>query len=147
VEGTFDIKKIVKYYCDWINSMPFGIFLIYNFLDIGSTIGNAFYLAYGKSDCEPKLMQNRAKNIDSHSNGFLMKISPLAVYLSKLQNIEKFIEIIKAEVSLTHSNKTMQELAICYCMAIKGLINGNSREKSYEISKYFFIGILSKIFN
>ena len=91
------MKQIVKYYGKWIQSKPF---------DIGGTIRNAFFKCDIKNP-RPERVIEAAKKKDSESNGSLMRISPLAVWLYKIESEEQLRNAVKLEVSLSHSNQTV----------------------------------------
>ncbi len=86
---------------------------------------------------DPRWVRKRAGEHDSQSNGSLMRITPLAVYLANLEDDATFAHAVRSEVSLTHSNRTAQDAAVCYCLAIKVLINSlGDREAAYARAKY-----------
>ncbi len=88
-------------------------------------------------DPMPSYQRDRAKECgDSQSNGSLMRITPLAVYLSKVEDDKEFAELVRAEASLTHYNRIVQDAAVCYCLAIRELIKTpGAREKAYTTAK------------
>jgi len=86
----------------------------------------------------PQYVRKKAAQKDSQSNGSLMRITPLAIFCSQIDDIKLFENAIRSEVSLTHSSLIAQNAAICYCLAIKTLINENGdRKKAYEFTKFF----------
>lgn len=81
----------------------------------------------------------RKDNYESQSNGSLMRITPLAVYLHKLDSMKQFVEIVSSEVTMTHFHEVIRESGVCYCLAIKHLINHpGEREAAYGVAKYCF---------
>jgi ADP-ribosyl-[dinitrogen reductase] hydrolase len=48
-----------------------------------------------------------------------MRISPMGVFLHRCENLEQIETAIRAEVSLSHGDKTVQDAAIAYVLAIK----------------------------
>jgi len=119
--------NIAKYYQKWIQSSPF---------NIGKTIGNAFNFLKTKEEFKADDVREEAKKVgDSESNGSLMRITPLAVYLSLIEDNKIMEEAVCAEVSLTHSNEIVQYASIAYCIAIRELINGKGRKEAYETAK------------
>jgi len=113
------------------------VFFVKNHKDCGATIGGALYGA--KEDTAAEKIRERAKhNEDSQSNGSLMRITPLAVFASKIKDNKIFEKVIRSEATLTHANETAQQVAICYCIAIRELINQpkeKDRKKAYEVAK------------
>eukprot|EP01022_Parablepharisma_sp_SALTPOND_P028908 TRINITY_DN72010_c0_g1_i1.p3 TRINITY_DN72010_c0_g1~~TRINITY_DN72010_c0_g1_i1.p3 ORF type:complete len:109 (-),score=10.90 TRINITY_DN72010_c0_g1_i1:423-749(-) len=78
--------------------------------------------------------------MDSQSNGSLMRISPLAVYVSKILDNTVLEKVVRAEVELTHSNKVVQDAAVAYCIAIRELISGTRDcKKAYLEAKLWAI--------
>lgn len=101
---------------------------------MGRTISNALREA-DESNPIPKKLRDKSEALKSESNGSLMRITPLAIYLSRLEDEDRaiFEKIIKAEVSLTHSTEIVKEAAICYCIAIQSLIkNRGDRKAAYK---------------
>jgi ADP-ribosyl-[dinitrogen reductase] hydrolase len=108
--------------------------LLHYFLDVGRTISNALREA-DEEKKEPKKLRDKAKVLNSESNGSLMRITPLAVFLSKVENKKDFAQLVKAEVSLTHSSEIVKEAAVCYCIAVQSLLKEGclgDRNKAYE---------------
>lgn len=88
----YDKEDVAKAYIRWLKSEP---------EDNGITTAKALRNAKNYQDT----FNNSIKyNGNSLSNGFLMRISPLAV-LGKNMNKNKLNKIIKEEVAITHSNK------------------------------------------
>ena len=57
------------------------------------------------------------------SNGSLMRVTPAAVFTSKLSNKAIAKEIIEADTKLTHPDLTVQESIYWYCESIHYLLN------------------------
>ena len=98
-EGSLQ-KCIAKRYVDWFNSDP---------IDIGTTTSNALsilnnYFEYKEVGFTKSVKDIGVKNYKSKSNGCLMRITPLAVYVNKLDDKE-IQEYTKMDLSLTHSNR------------------------------------------
>ena len=103
---------------------------------MGATTRSALMSASVK-DPKPQYVRKKAAGKDSQSNGSLMRITPLAVFVAGIEDEKLLEQIVKSEVSLTHSNTPVQEAAICYCLAIKTLINNpGNRALAYETAKY-----------
>lgn len=89
-----------------------------------------------KVDPTPQSLRERAKEKEkSESNGSLMRISPLAVYLSKITKENVLENIVQAEVSMTHANQCVIDAAIAYCIAVRHLINTGDRKGAYEAAR------------
>ena len=124
-EEEFDVKFVVEYYAKWMKSPPF---------DIGYTTHNALKSATIDKP-NPDNVRKDAKGMeDSQSNGCLMRITPLGVYVSKIEKIEKLEEVVRAEISLTHANKVVQNACICYCIALKELIANWEKDERRDIA-------------
>ena len=84
VKGTskLDMKEIVKQYGKWIQSKPF---------DIGGTIRNSFFKCDPLKPNPDRVIEAAKKTITSESNGSLMRISPMAVWAHKLEDMNEFI--------------------------------------------------------
>jgi ADP-ribosylglycohydrolase len=110
------------------------------FVDVGITIGNVLFpLSHDMKLTADEIRERNKNNIEnntSQSNGSLMRISPLAVYVSNIKSNEVIEEVVRAEVSLTHGNPIVQLSAVAYCLAIRDLINGKNRVTAYNTAKY-----------
>ena len=115
-----NLDLISLFYAYWMQSKPF---------DIGMTTSNALeglakinvQLSSQNLSIE-KVYPCSIRNIDSLSNGGLMRLTPLAIWSRNLS--ERDLELaISLEQSLTHPNPIAHQAAICYAMAIGYLIN------------------------
>lgn len=52
-----------------------------------------------------------------------MRIAPLAVFLSKIEDDEKFYDILREEVTITHTHLDVLHAAFVYTQAISFLLN------------------------
>jgi ADP-ribosylglycohydrolase len=52
-----------------------------------------------------------------------MRITPLAVWISKLNSPEEIYKAVEADVTFTHPNKLVIDSCFLYCVAINYLIN------------------------
>lgn len=52
-----------------------------------------------------------------------MRITPLALFVASMQDVNQLANVVREEVALTHCNEIVQDASICYCIAIKELIN------------------------
>ena len=123
-DGKFSLEMIVKYYKDWFFSNPF---------DIGETLRHSFTSLLFVHDQENYshmvnvvTIASQKKNMKSQGNGSLMRIAPLAIWCSQLRSLDDLEIAVRLEVSLTHPNKTVQDASICYCIAIRHLMNNRS---------------------
>jgi ADP-ribosyl-[dinitrogen reductase] hydrolase len=113
VEGKndeyFPLDRIAEKYIEWYNSKPF---------DIGQTTTYALLDATNASDM---LTNAYEYNIDSESNGSLMRCIPLAIFGIK-KDVETIINISFLESELTHSNKIVGEITGIYCVIISYIL-------------------------
>lgn len=130
--GALDLNKIASYYGKWFASAPF---------DVGGTIRKSVGRAVNMSSHQAEMMRRgAAQGADSQSNGCLMRIAPLAVFLRYLPR-ESIAEAVREEVSLTHANETIQWACVLYCTAISYLITRpGDRRAAYEYAKEFVNG-------
>jgi ADP-ribosylglycohydrolase len=95
--ARLNTEWIGHYFKMWMNSPPF---------DIGNTTKSALgsltmtetnytQAAYGSA---------KDRNGSSISNGSMMRCTPMAVWASGIQDIEKFKEAVYSDVKFTHSN-------------------------------------------
>jgi ADP-ribosyl-[dinitrogen reductase] hydrolase len=111
-EGVYDKNKVALQYIKWYNSNPF---------DIGNTTQNALKNAANFKD----LVRNSVLiNINSFSNGALMRCSPLAIYCAnKTDNV--LIKHCIEDCLMTHSNIKVQDACVTYLLTLKYLIEHN----------------------
>lgn len=65
-----------------------------------------------------------------------MRITPLAVYLHKITDVELFSKLAIEEIMLTHIDPTVQIAGVAYCLAIASLIRlKGDRKQALEIVK------------
>ena len=104
-------------------------------IDVGITIGNALNPLYrGKDVNADELRENLKKNYEnlgSQSNGSLMRISPLAVYVSNITDNNILSQVVSSEVGFTHANEIVHMASTAFCIAIRELINGKERCDAY----------------
>ncbi len=149
---TINQDIIAKNYNLWYNSNPF---------DIGITTKKCF----SKKICDEMILSAKQIDIESLnkyndnnlSNGFLMRITPIAIYISgyiykiKIINdiqFNKIKELIRLDTSLTHSSNQALDYAICYVFLIAyNILDGNSN-RGKELLTYYLDGSDAlKIFN
>jgi ADP-ribosylglycohydrolase len=73
-------------------------------------------------------------NQTSQSNGSLMRITPLAIWCSRLEDEMDVEAAVKEDVTLTHLDETVIDAAVIYVLAIRFLLNnqGNMNEKGFR---------------
>ena len=118
----YDKEDVAKSYIRWFNSNP---------KDIGNTTRKAFERAKNYRDAK---MNSKKKNKNSESNGFLMRISPLAILGLKISDA-KLNKILSEEVSITHPKKICFYVSKLYVKLLIYMLKGgeNMFEKSKEI--------------
>ena len=125
----FPSEFIAKEYIKWYDSDPF---------DIGQTTTFALLDAENELD-----MYNNSKlhNIDSESNGSLMRCIPLAVILMNKPE-EDIMEITAFDTELTHPNIICVETTGLYCIIISFILKHRLQNLEIDIDKLF--GIIRK---
>ena len=123
-KGKYDKEDVAKAYIRWLQSEP---------ADNGVTTARALEEAKNYKDV---VNNSIVYNQDSWSNGFLMRISPLAIIGLNMSD-KKLNKIIRDEVRITHSNINCFYMAKLYVHMIKYIIMGgkNYLEKALEIIK------------
>lgn len=127
--GRLDLNKIAANYGKWFASAPF---------DVGGTIRKSVGRAVKMSSHQAEMMRSGSSSAcDSQSNGCLMRIAPLAVFLRYLSR-EDASKAVREEVRLTHPNETIQLACVLYCLAIGFLItHGGNRGEAYQYAREF----------
>ena len=124
--GQFDIQDIAKSYSVWFRSPPF---------DIGITTRNAF--AGTKPSQDPSEIYERMvsnsmnNNMDSLSNGCLMRISPLAIAGSQWDE-DVLQEVAKLDCALTNPNPIALDSVSVYVTAIRTAILTGDKQTTYK---------------
>ena len=124
-QGTLDLNLIARNYAEWYFSGPF---------DIGITIRNAVKrAAEAVEDGDDNKIAERAregalKSVQSQSNGSLMRITPLAVWASKLKPSD-LATAVWEETRLTHPNRVALNASILYVSVIQHLLNNKGDYK------------------
>ena len=117
----YDKEDVAKAYIRWIKSEP---------KDNGISTAKALRKAKNYQDTVNNSIKYNSKSL---SNGFLMRISPLAV-IGKNMNKTKLNKIIKEEVSITHSNKECFLAAKFYIYLLIYIINGGEDYYNYSLN-------------
>jgi len=81
-------------------------------------------------------VRDKAEKYPSQSNGSLMRMTPMAVYLSLTKDDNLLARCAMQEASLTHGSKSTRIAAACYCFAVRELLtNFGDREGAYQAAK------------
>ena len=119
-DGDLNQEYLAEEYLRWYKSHPF---------DIGATTSHAmrwiekYFNKYFEENHLDKLIDNiHSVNHNSQSNGWLMRATPLSVYLYVL-DVDKIYEFTKKDVNLTHSHPITIHAVTWYNIAIAHLLN------------------------
>lgn len=105
----FPTDFIANEYIEWYNSEP---------IDIGQT--TTFAILDAKNDL--KMYENsNTYNLDSESNGALMRCIPLAVTLMN-KSPGEIMDITSLDVELTHPNRICVQITGIYCIIIAHIL-------------------------
>ncbi|KAL4492925.1 hypothetical protein ABPG72_020704 [Tetrahymena utriculariae] len=141
-KGVMNLDMIAKYYTCWYHSQPF---------DIGTTTRQAFqslndvkinyetsYMDYIYNNFALEMKTSSYNNnISSKSNGGLMRIAPLVVYLCQIDNQDMIKKAVYEEQSLTHPNQTCLECSYIFTRACIQLIQTGDAMQTFDtINKY-----------
>jgi len=127
--SAINLNQIATWYGKWFDSHPF---------DVGSTIRKSVGKAVHMTQHQAEMMRRGANGAgESQSNGCLMRIAPLAVFVRRLAREEAALAV-REEVGLTHVNATVQWACVLYCLAIGFLIReGGNRQGAWAYAKEF----------
>ena len=123
----YDDITVAKSYLKWFKSEPF---------DCGFTIEQALDInpKEGQNPADLMTLTARELNMNSKSNGALMRQTPLGVWSSKL-SIDEAAKVTAKDTSLTHPNISCQNSSIAYVLAIRHLmLNPGDHEGAYNSS-------------
>ncbi|KAL4471336.1 hypothetical protein ABPG72_011113 [Tetrahymena utriculariae] len=154
-EDSIDLNLITKYYVLWMKSRPF---------DVGQTTSNPFKqllhdqqinIQLNKDQAQEKDLSGKAihqaqdTNQNSESNGGCMRISPLIVYLSKLQEQEEIKKAVFSEQQITHPNIISQYCSYIYVRACINLIQNGNAKKAFDdtnnyVENFLNIGVIQQ---
>lgn len=109
-QASLNPDKIAEQYGAWIKSGPF---------DIGHTTKQGLGMLAHHPTAK---MAYAASSNDSQSNGSLMRITPLAVFLSKIEDADHVKKNVKIDTFMTHTNSNVFQANTLYCCAIGHLI-------------------------
>lgn len=128
----YNKEIVVNKYLKWFQSRPF---------DIGNTTKRAFF----NSKCYDDIVKKN--DINSLSNGCLMRISPLAIYGTTI-NDEILLNYCKTDCEMTNPNPITVNAVQVYIMAIKYAILTGDRNKSFIMAvKYAREPLIKEILN
>uniref|UniRef100_A0A0N5AEJ1 ADP-ribosylhydrolase ARH3 n=1 Tax=Syphacia muris TaxID=451379 RepID=A0A0N5AEJ1_9BILA len=128
---SFDAVDVTTAYVQWAQSGPPDIGIA---TAAALTVGVLFQktIRTEKKAAENKVIDNVERhNGGSLSNGCLMRISPLAVAVSKSSS-SMLDAAVEGDCRLTHCNKICFDAVRVYCHAIGSLLNGSSAKKAYS---------------
>ena len=94
--GLLDLKETCKQYANWLKSTPF---------DIGNTTRNGLSKcsAVQPDPAKPQAAAKKGAGQNSLSNGAMMRMGPMGVWLQNLQNVSDLESAVNQDVSFTHS--------------------------------------------
>lgn len=121
--GSYDQKLVAKAYYQWYLSNP---------PDIGRTTSNAV----SKESASEMINVAKTLNIESLSNGFLMRLFGLvALYTNKSR--EELLRAIVLDVKLTHGHPETSYIAMIYGTMLDAAIRGQDATNVYLIGKHY----------
>jgi len=109
--GDFDRDLIAQEYVAWGNSQPF---------DIGGTTRAGLDALCGRGRW----------NVESQSNGALMRISPIGIFASGRPQLAA--QLARADSALTHPNPVCGAASAAYAAAIAAGVGGSERHAMWE---------------
>lgn len=121
--------NIARMYGKWMRSPPF---------DIGRTTRNALNTVRFEGVPNPSQVcttQSAKVNQNSISNGSTMRMAPLAVYLSKMEDPADVQRAIKIDTNHTHSNRIVEDCNFAIAMCVRSLIRGEGALTAYAIAR------------
>lgn len=118
-EGQYDREDIAKRYIKWYRSDPF---------DVGRTTSRAFS---GARDYDTMVNNSKEANMNSLSNGCLMRISPLGVYGLTVSD-DKLLQYARENCRMTNPSDLTQDAVGVYCIALKSALQSGSRREIYD---------------
>lgn len=127
-EDKYDANNIANKFYEWYCSEPF---------DIGRATRLSLCSGGNKENNAAADMTTNAKrnNIESLSNGCLMKISPIGG-INVLLNKEYDLKFLAKEIcELTNPNPICVDMSICYVLAIDTALKTGNPSLAYNIAK------------
>ena len=123
-EEYFPLEIIAKKYIEWYKTTPF---------DIGQT---TTYALLGSNNATDMLTNAYETNMDSESNGSLMRCIPIAVF-GIYKEPETVMIMASLESQLTHPNKIVGEITGIYCVLISRILHCKIYNKPIQINEIF----------
>lgn len=123
--------NIARMYGKWMRSPPF---------DIGITTTNAFEAIKSKNVSNPSQVATEtalSKNMWSESNGAAMRLAPLAVYTSQLEDFQDIYRAVKIDTNMSHPNEIVVQCNYALTLCVRSLLNGESSEVAYSKIKEY----------
>jgi len=122
----YDAEKMLTLFVRWYKEGYWGAH--HKLFDIGQTtrLSIARFIKNGFSN------MNGEFDVDSNGNGSLMRILPMAFYLTKIQDIDTRYNVIKEVSSLTHAHFRSVLSCFIYVEFAIHLINGNKPQDAYN---------------
>lgn len=121
-KGCYDKDDVAYRYRKWYLSGPF---------DIGNTTRRAFDQG---SSYNYIVNSSKAENMDSLSNGCLMRASPMGM-LGAFTTADKLKIICEQDCKMTNPNPICIEGTYVFCLAIREAILTGDRLKTYNVAK------------
>ena len=111
--GTYKVQDVAKSYREWYSSLPF---------DMELTTRRALSVEHSENSNLQAAMSLRASklNVDSKSNGCLMRATPLGIVAARL-SLEDTIKMVALDVRLTHPNPVCVHATTAYVIALRSL--------------------------
>jgi ADP-ribosyl-[dinitrogen reductase] hydrolase len=116
-KGAYRQELAALAYCEWEQSNPFDIGLATRAALRVPTAAMSNLKSLAKLVCSQALEHNSA----SKANGCMMRATPLGLAATGC-NIEETVEMVTADVVLTHPNKDCIDSTIAYVLALRHLI-------------------------
>jgi ADP-ribosylglycohydrolase len=116
-KGAYRQELAALAYCEWEQSNPFDIGLATRAALRVPMAAMTNTKALAKLVCSQALEHNSA----SKANGCMMRATPLGIAATGC-NIEETIEMVTADVVLTHPNKDCVDSTVAYVLALRHLI-------------------------
>ena len=128
-ERELNTDIIAKWYMLWLESNPF---------DIANTTYTSLIPLLQNPYAIVAKEAARKQNIDSLSNASMMKLSPLAVWTSSLEDAQEIKKAVYADVEFIHSNELVKLICYIYTSSMNYLLNNpkdpNRAKKAYELA-------------
>jgi len=121
--GEYDQNLVADAYHSWFNSSPFDI-------------GRATWGAMSHSSAKNMINAANTINMDSLSNGFLMRqFGLVGLYYNK--EYKKLLSAIIKDVKLTHGHSEAKKIAVFYGIILFKAIQGQTANNIYKWGKIF----------